>query len=175
MGLDDGHATVGGHATAGADGAGGVDGPQTFLPLMPALERSVNYRLRMAQILAWRSFEQRMPEHGGAARYLGLLSIIARNPDQPQHRLAESIGLSRSSLVPILDRMETQGLVERHDAPDDRRAKAVRLTDAGAAVVEDLTDRALDLETQTLDGLAPDEVDTLVDLLDRLIGNLRRT
>ena len=149
-------------------------GPQDFLPVSEALERAVNYRLRMAQILAWRSFEQRTPDHDGAARYLGLLSIIARNPDQPQHRLAESVGLQRSSLVPILDRMEAQGLVERRDAKGDRRAKAVRLTPAGRRAVDDLTAKAIAIEERTLEGFAPAEVEALTDMLDRLIANLRR-
>lgn len=144
------------------------------LALQPELAQSVNFRLRMAQILAYRSFEARKGDHDGAARYLGLLSIICQNPGQPQHRLAEAVGLQRSSLVPILDRMAANGIVERRAVDGDRRTNAVWATPHGEAVVAELAAQALDLERQTLDGLSEAEVTQLLDLLDRIIGNLRR-
>ncbi len=151
-----------------------TDSDPVPLPLQPGLDRSINFRLRMAQIQAYRCFEARTPDHGGAGRYLGLLSIICQNPGQPQHRLAEAVGLQRSSLVPILDRMEANGIVERRPVDGDRRANAVWPTPHGAAVVADLTAQALAVETLTLAGLSEAEVAQLRDLLDRVITNLRR-
>lgn len=144
------------------------------LELQPSLERSVNFRLRMAQILAYKSFEAKVPDHGGAARYLGLLSIICQNPGQSQIKLAEAVGLQRSSLVPILDKMEANGILERRAVDGDRRSNAVWPTDHGQAVVADLTAQALELETRTLDGLSAEETDQLLGLMDRVITNLRR-
>ena len=144
------------------------------LPLQDGLAPSINFRLRMAQILAYKSFEARVPDHGGAARYLGLLSIICANPGQPQHRLAEAVGLQRSSLVPILDKMEEAGILERRAVQGDRRANAVWATEHGQAVVADLTAQAQDIETLTLTGLSTQEVETLRGLLDTVIDNRRR-
>lgn len=144
------------------------------LSLQPALAPSINFRLRMAQILAYKSFEARVPDHGGAARYLGLLSIICANPGQPQHRLAEAVGLQRSSLVPILDKMEETGLVERRAVKGDRRANAVWPTAHGLAVVDDLTQQAQAIETRTLQGLSASEVEVLRMLMDKVIDNLRQ-
>ena len=143
------------------------------LELQPALERSINFRLRMAQILAYKGFEATVPDHGGAARYLGLLSIICQNPGQSQIKLAEAVGLQRSSLVPILDRMEASGILERRAVDGDRRSNAVWPTEQGRAVVADLTTQALDLEARTLAGLSAAETDQLLGLLDRVIANLR--
>ena len=109
--------------------------PDALLPLGEGLEQSLNFRIRMAQILSFRHFEKQHPGYGGAARFLGLLSIIQANPGEPQNRLAEAVGLQRSSVVPILDRMEGEGIVERRDDEGDRRAKAVFLTDKGEQVV----------------------------------------
>ncbi|MFN4099243.1 MAG: MarR family winged helix-turn-helix transcriptional regulator [Pararhodobacter sp.] len=144
------------------------------LALQPALESSINFRLRMAQILAYRAFEAKTPDHGGAARYLGLLSIICQNPGQPQHRLAEAVGLQRSSLVPILDRLEGAGIVQRRAVDGDRRANAVWVTPHGEAVVADLTAQANAVEAQTLEGLTEAEAAQLRELLDRVITNIRR-
>jgi len=143
------------------------------LVLQPALEASINFRLRMAQILAYKSFEAKTPDHGGAARYLGLLSIICQNPGQPQHRLAEAVGLQRSSLVPILDRLEAAGIVERRAVDGDRRANAVWATPHGEGIVADLTAQANAVEALTLEGFTPAEAAQLRDLLDRVIANIR--
>lgn len=144
------------------------------LSLQDGLAPSINFRVRMAQILAYKSFEARVPDHNGAARYLGLLSIICANPGQPQHRLAEAVGLQRSSLVPILDKMEEAGILERRAVAGDRRANAVWPTLHGQAVVADLTAQAQAIEARTLDGFTAAEVETLRGLMDRVIENLRR-
>ncbi|WP_292025332.1 MarR family transcriptional regulator [Maritimibacter sp. UBA3975] len=147
--------------------------PEELLALGHDLDRSLNFRIRMAQILSFRHFEKQHPGYGGASRFLGLLSIIKTNPGAPQNRLAEAVGLQRSSLVPILDRMETEGIVERRDVEGDRRAKAVFLTAKGEGVVADLSASALESERRMSAGLTDDQVTVLIDGLDRIIHNLR--
>ncbi len=151
-----------------------TDDRDEFLPLGLEFENAVNYRIRMAQILAFRLFEKRLPGYGGAARYLGLLLIIRANPGQPQYRLADAVGLQRSSVVPILDRMEAHGIVERRDIEGDRRSKAVFLTAEGEKVVAELSEPALEMERKTVAGLSADEVKALLKGLDKVIENLRR-
>jgi DNA-binding MarR family transcriptional regulator len=145
-----------------------------LLPLAENLERSLNFRIRMAQILSFRHFEKQHPGYGGAARFLGLLSIIQANPGEPQNRLAEAVGLQRSSVVPILDRMEGEGIVERRDVEGDRRAKAVFLTDKGEDVVSELSASALEMERYMSAGLSEEQVSVMIEGLDQIIDNLRR-
>jgi MarR family transcriptional regulator for hemolysin len=45
--------------------------------------------------------------------------------------LAETLSLEASSLVRVVDHLIGSGLVERHEDPQDRRAKILRLTDEG--------------------------------------------
>src|ERR1700712_3123135 len=103
------------------------------------LSNTIGYQLRLAQIAAYRGFEGSLAQHGIAPRYLGLLGIIEAHPGQPQSRLAEAIALKRSSLVPIIDRLESDGLVDRRPSPTDRRYKAVWLTTKGKRIVTELT------------------------------------
>jgi MarR family transcriptional regulator for hemolysin len=56
--------------------------------------------------------------------------------------LAEALSLEASSLVRVVDHLSDNGLVERHDDPQDRRAKILRLTGEGEKTAE-LMDRAL--------------------------------
>jgi DNA-binding MarR family transcriptional regulator len=133
---------------------------------------TIGYRLRVAQLAAYRQFEGRLARYGTAPRYLGLLGFIAHQPGQPQSRLAEAITLKRSSLVAIIDRLEADGLVERRPSPSDRRSKSVWLTRKGARVVRELTAKAEAQEDQLARGMTAADRATLVRLLDTLVDNL---
>jgi MarR family transcriptional regulator for hemolysin len=56
--------------------------------------------------------------------------------------LAETLSLEASSLVRVVDHLIGSGLVERHEDPQDRRAKILRLTDEGLKTAQ-LMDQAL--------------------------------
>ena len=56
--------------------------------------------------------------------------------------LAETLSLEPSSVVRIVDQLTGSGLVERHDDPNDRRAKILRLTEEGLKTAA-LMDQAL--------------------------------
>ena len=138
-----------------------------------ALDRTLGYRLRLAQILAYRNFEERITDQGGAPRYLGLLSLVAAHPGQPQNRLAEAVGLQKSSLVTILDRLEADGILERRPVPEDRRAKGVWLTPRGTRAVAALSRAALSHEEELTRGIPAPDRERLIDMLGQVIDNLR--
>lgn len=133
---------------------------------------TIGYRLRVAQIAAFRRFEATHGRYGSAPRYLGLLAIIRTQPGQPQSRLAEAVSLKRSSLVAIIDRLAGEGLVERRQSPSDRRVNSVWLTPAGDRVVAELVALAAREEAQLAAGLTADERATLLRLLGRVVENL---
>ena len=139
-----------------------------------ALEGTVGYRLRFVQIAAYRAFEKQLGRYGAAPRYLGLLAVIQHNPGQPQSRLAEAVALSRSTLVPIIDRLEAERLVERKPSPLDRRYKSVWLTPRGRKVVAELTAEAQAHEDRLCAGLGAADRRTLVRLLGRIMTNLEQ-
>ncbi|MFV0384236.1 MarR family winged helix-turn-helix transcriptional regulator [Paracoccus sp. (in: a-proteobacteria)] len=139
-----------------------------------ALDRSIGYKLRLAQILAYRNFEETLTGYGAAPRYLGLLGIVAENPGQAQNRLAEAVGLQKSSLVTILDRLEKDGILERKASPHDRRSKAVWLTPQGAGIVAELFGLAREHEARMAQGIDPARLDDLLTALDVMIANLRK-
>lgn len=134
----------------------------------------VGYRLRVAQIAAFRHFEGQLRQYGIAPRYLGLLCIIGEHPGQPQSRLAEAVALQRSSLVPIIDQLEAETLVERRPAPGDARLKSVWLTAKGQQVVDTLRQRARAEEDMLTAGMNKAERALLARLLGQVVENLSR-
>jgi DNA-binding MarR family transcriptional regulator len=68
---------------------------------------------------------------GLSPRQYVLLAILAADEPASQLELAELCGLLPAQVVPVLDEMESRGLVERTRSETDRRRSVVRLTDAG--------------------------------------------
>lgn len=81
--------------------------------------------------------------------------------------LAERMSCEPSNATFVVDRLEKQGLIERHAHPTDRRARQLVLTRDGTA----LRERLLDLLAQEspLAGLTQKQQRTLQGLLERAV------
>ncbi len=134
------------------------------------LTELVGYALRRAQVAVFRDFDRAMagmpvPLSPGE---FGMLVLIERNPDLSQTALARAIGLDRSTLVPILDRLERHGLVTRKPAPRDRRRHALALGRRGARLMAGYVAAVGKHDKRVRRGLSPRESAQLLRLLDRL-------
>jgi DNA-binding MarR family transcriptional regulator len=72
--------------------------------------------------------------HDAAVAGTDAMALVAlRNyaDGAPLETLRDGLGLSQPGTVRLVDRLAARGLVTRGAAPHDRRARAVRLTDAG--------------------------------------------
>jgi|APFre7841882724_1041349.scaffolds.fasta_scaffold00092_12 DNA-binding MarR family transcriptional regulator len=132
--------------------------------LLPGL---LGYQLRLAQQAVFRDFERAADGLGVSPGRFGMLVLIEANPGVSQSRLAQEIGLDRSTLVAILDVLEETRLVERR-AGEDRRSNALWLTRRGKGVVERMKARVAEHEARIAARLTPAEQATLLDLLGRL-------
>jgi len=63
----------------------------------------IGYQLRLAQIAVFRDFERTVGDLGISPGRFGVLVLVDANPGITQSRLAEAVGLDRSTLVPVLD------------------------------------------------------------------------
>lgn len=68
-------------------------------------------------------------------RQLEVMRLLGTSGPIAMHELAERAGISRSSATEVIDRLESQGMVERHHDPDDRRSIEVALTEKAAGLV----------------------------------------
>lgn len=97
-----------------------------------ALPELLGYRLRVAQQAVFRDFAASVP--GLTPGRVGLLVLIDANPGVTQSRLAEAVRRDRSTMVGVLDQLESKGLVERRRGAD-RRTNGLWLTRAGRATL----------------------------------------
>ncbi|WP_445186192.1 MarR family winged helix-turn-helix transcriptional regulator [Pseudonocardia sp. Cha107L01] len=84
--------------------------------------------------------------------------------------LAERMGCEPSNATFVIDKLEKQGLLERHPHATDRRAKQLVLTVEGVALRERLIE--LLIQDSPLAGLTPAEQRVLQGLLHRAVTRL---
>lgn len=72
-----------------------------------------------------------------------VLLALFRNLDLDGTRLTDIAArarMTKQAMRELVDRAETSGFVARHPDPDDRRAKVIRFTASGLAMLDDLRD-----------------------------------
>ena len=145
-----------------------VRGPAEY-DLLPEL---IGYGLRRAQLSVFQHFARTMAEAMGGDRVspgeFGVLVLVEANPGINQTALAEAVGADRSTMVPILDRLEKRGLIERRPVPGDRRAHALALGEVGRKRMEEFRATVREHEKRIGGGMSASERATLIDLLGRL-------
>jgi MarR family transcriptional regulator, organic hydroperoxide resistance regulator len=115
------------------------------------------------------ALEQAAREHGlSGARDWIVLSALAAGPRQTQLSLAQSLGLDKTTMTSLLDRMEARGLITRCTDRHDRRARIPELTDEGERVQREVISARDRVEADLLGGFTSDEQCQLRDLLTRL-------
>jgi DNA-binding MarR family transcriptional regulator len=95
-------------------------------------ERLLAFRDQLRRFLHWS--EQRALEAGiTPAQYQLLLAVRGHAGDAPTIRdVAEHLLLRHHSVVGLIDRAESAGLVQRHVDPSDHRVVRLHLTKRGA-------------------------------------------
>jgi len=102
-----------------------------------------------------------------------VLLALSKEPDRQMRRIdiAEAVRLSPSGVTRLLDRLMAEGLVGRGDCREDARVSYAKLTDKGfdrCAAAAPVYEAAIE---GVLSGrLSHDELEQLVELLDRLAG-----
>lgn len=112
--------------------------------------------------------------HDAAGLSLAAFDVLANlrrsgvSSQKTARELAESSMLSSGGISLRLDRMETDGLVERRRDTGDRRVVYTSLSERGRETIDALYGQHLTAQEALLAGLTPDEVSELDRLLRKL-------
>ena len=103
-----------------------------------------------------------------------VLFHLSRNDQLTQLELARRTHLSSPAISVTLQKMESEGLVVRSNDPNDQRAVLVRLTEAGLAADRKVVAAIHETEDQLLNGITPDETETVRAILAKMYQNLAK-
>lgn len=134
------------------------------------LDSLLGYHLRRAQVAAFADFARTMSSIDLTPGQFGVLVLIAANAGLHQSALGTALGLDRSTVVGVIDRLERRGLVVRAPAPNDRRSYALKLTDKGEGVRQEMAQRVRGHERRIARRLSGAERERLIELLKLVAG-----
>lgn len=132
------------------------------------LPELVGYHLRMAQVTVFRDFDRELAGLDITPAIFGVLEVLQHNKGLTQSRLAAAIGLDRSSLVPLLDKLQKRNLVARESSVEDRRSNHLYLTPEGRQLLAKADKRVRQHEERILAPLTKSETKRLITLLSKI-------
>jgi DNA-binding MarR family transcriptional regulator len=100
------------------------------------LEDAVGYLLRRGQLAVFEDFARRFEALRLTPAQFSTLIAIAENPGRRQSDIAAALGVQRPNFVALMDELERRGIAERVRFGADRRANSLRLTPAGAVLLD---------------------------------------
>jgi len=102
--------------------ASGDAGEQIDFDELPSY---VGYQVRRTQAKIFAEFEATLGDFEFTPGSFGVLTLIRANPGVTQVALAAAFGVDKSTMSPVIFRLEKRGLVKRHVLASDRRCHAL--------------------------------------------------
>jgi MarR family transcriptional regulator for hemolysin len=134
--------------------------------------RSFGFLLRDVSRLYVRRFEQRAAALGLTLPQCRAVVYLALHEGVSQARLAELTDVEPMTLVRILDRMASDGWLERRVDTADRRARCIYLKAKAKPVVDDIWKLADLTREEAFRGVPKKQAGVLLGLLDQVRNNL---
>ena len=123
----------------------------------------------------WRASHMRVAERlesvGLTTALFGVLNVLGAREGAIQQEIGSAMGIDPSTMVSLIDQLETAGLAKRRPHPTDRRARAVSITPKGRRALERGRQMANQVEDEVLRGLSATERRELLSLLRRALSS----
>jgi DNA-binding MarR family transcriptional regulator len=143
---------------------------------MATEDRVSNFTFLLREVA--RRFVLRFEEHARAISLTvpqcKVLVRLEKNEGVSQARLAELTDVDAMTMVRILDRMESEGLLERRPDPADRRARCLYLTPKARPLVAEIMRLGTLTRSEVFSGIRKTELDSFMDVLERMDDNLNK-
>jgi DNA-binding MarR family transcriptional regulator len=132
------------------------------------IEKSIGFLLAKAYQRACSLFKEEFDSYELTPQQFGLLAFLWIEDGLSQTELSARSQIDRTTMGGIIDRLEKEGLVERANNPDDRRAFQVFLTAKGKSLEDELCSVADRVLIKVNEPLTDKEQKTLVRLLEKI-------
>jgi DNA-binding MarR family transcriptional regulator len=123
----------------------------------------------------WRATHTRTAEALGSVgltpALFALLNVIGARDGAIQQELGSVLGIDRSTMVSLVDQLESAGLARRRPSATDRRARQVEITPKGRRLLPRARGLISQVEDEVLAGLTAKERGELLALLRRALDS----
>ena len=127
------------------------------LVAQPSELTSTGYLLHLAGAEATRRWTRMLADLELTPHQFGVLITLRERESASQKELSAALGIDPRNAVPILDGLDSRGLVERRPAPADRRRYDITLTPTGRRTARELERVGREIEDELLAPLTDSE------------------
>lgn len=144
----------------------------SLLVTLGDLRQMPGHLLRRAQQINGAIFADELGEAGEteltSVQYMALVAI-RDHPHADATLLSGLIFFDRATIGGVLERLLAKGLVRRQGSVQDRRVKELNITEAGISLLRQINAAVLRVQERLLENFSPEERETFLALLGKLI------
>lgn len=129
-------------------------------------------KLLMLMVYSKRNMYEALEKHDMTPVQGTLLLLFEPDEGKSMHSMSRLMGCDASNITGLVDRLESQNLIERTVDPNDRRVKLIKLTKKGEHCRLEVLASLKKSEAADLQRLTPTEKSTLVRIIDKLTKDL---
>lgn len=136
--------------------------------------RHIALRMTVIARLLRNNFDRKVAALNVTRSQWTMIALVARHPGCTQRTIAENLEMSEASAGRLIDRLCADGLLERRQRADDRRARAVYVSKQADPLLGRLGAIATESEQRMFQGLSDDEIALMRSFVDRIYDNVSR-
>lgn len=134
----------------------------------PFRRRYIGLKMNVVSRLMRRNFDKIAARIGVTRSQWQMIVEVGRNSGVTQRAIADALEVSEAAAGRLIDRLCADGLLERRERDDDRRARAVYLTPKSEQMLDVLGDLAVECENALFKDFTEAELEQFENFLDRL-------
>ena len=138
-------------------------------------QRAIALKLTVIAHQLRQRFDQTVESDGLTRAKWRVIVAVARNPGTTQRAIAAMLEITEVTAGHLIDRLCSDGYLQRREHPKDRRAYCIHLTQASQPLLGRLEEVAQLHEREVFAGLSNADIKRLDELLDAVASNLAAT
>ena len=144
-------------------------------PAIDERKKALAMKLTVIARQLWLDFDQDAEKIGLTRAKWSVVAEANRDPGATQRSIAVRLQVTDVTAGRLIDRLCAEGLLERHENPEDRRAYRVYPTEPAQPMLARLQELAIDHAREAFAGFEEDQLAQLDALLESLARNIGKT
>jgi MarR family transcriptional regulator for hemolysin len=134
--------------------------------------RRIALRINVLARLIRNQFDREVAALNITRSQWSMIAVVAGRPGATQRVIADILEMSEASAGRLIDRLCADGLLQRQEKVDDRRARAIYLTKEAEPLLAKLGQIGRESERRVFKGMTAEELESLLSALDKIHANI---
>jgi MarR family transcriptional regulator for hemolysin len=136
-------------------------------------ENSMGFVVNTTAKAFQRSFDIELRKNAGVTlSQWRVVATLVLQPGLTQKEIADKVGVEGATLVPVIDKMEKEGLLKRKPDSNDRRINRIYLTPKADSLWESMIECALRIRKSSGRNISESDIQTTLETLRKITKNL---